>query len=77
MLDFAVKRANQIILFESDIQLAAISERVEYGNEIEASEKVCQHLKVRVPNALWSWMRIVNWNTQANKIVPLFLSISM
>lgn len=68
MLNFAVAEANEKILSESGIQLAAISATIEYGNEIDASEKVCELLKVRVSNVLWSWLKNANWNTWAHKM---------
>lgn len=52
MLNFAVQQASDKILDGSGIELKAITETVEYGNEINGAEKVCELMKVRVLNRL-------------------------
>lgn len=46
ILDYAVESANQKILMDSGFELRHQVETVEYGNEFEAAQTVCNLLKV-------------------------------
>lgn len=48
ILNHSVEIANSQILMDSDIQLKAQVETIEYGNEFAAAETVCELLKVCV-----------------------------
>lgn len=48
ILNYAVETANSKILIDSDIELKAQVETIEYGNEFEAAQTVCSLLKVCV-----------------------------
>lgn len=55
ILSFAVEKANEKILNNSQIQLVALdppSQPIEYGNEVDAAVAVCQLINVRVWNRL-------------------------
>lgn len=57
MLNFAVEQANDKILQDGEITLKAGEDgEIEYGNEINAGEKICELLQVRTLN--YSYLKI-------------------
>lgn len=48
ILKYAIETANTKILIDSGIQLQYQIEEINYGNEFEASQTVCELLNVRI-----------------------------